>query len=265
MEHKLIDIRKIEPDKDQPRKVFDKEGLKDLTKSIILHGLLQSIVVREANKDRYIIVAGERRYRACLMAGLKEISCHVINKGEYKELALIENIQRIELNPLEEAKAIEDLMKLKGYTQEEVARALGKTRSYISNKVRLLNLDDNTKRAMEEGLTEGHGRVILSLKTREQQAKLLDEIKRGNLTVRESESVAKQLKTLEIQKKYAKDQLSEDKSKKKDKYLVNALEEVERNLGTKVALKEGKNGGKLEIEYYSEEDLENLLELLLNA
>lgn len=260
MEHKYIDISIIKPDPEQPRKTFDQEELKQLAKSIITHGLLQSIVVRKEGNE-YIIIAGERRYKACLIAGQKEIACHIIEKGQQKELALIENMQRVDLDPLEEAKALKELMDFKGYTQEEMGRILGKTGSYISRKLKLLALDDEMRESLKGNLQEGHARAILSLKTKSQQKQLFQEIQENKLSVVETQRRLKKIKEAQKAKKKPP-KLSE---KSGDKYIDKALEELEDLLGTRVKLNKGKLSGSLNIEYYNSEDLEQLIDRLLKC
>ena len=233
-----INIGDIIPNKNQPRTDFDDESLKELAKSIELYGLIQPILVREV-KGKYEIVAGERRWRACKLAGLREIPGIVkdMDREESAKIALIENIQREDLNPVEEAQAYKKLMEEFNLTQEELSREIGKSRSYISNSIRILNLDNQVLDHISSGdLSQGHGKAILSIKDKEEQIKIAKEILNKRLNVRDTEN------------------LTRNKSKV-EKELMMAL-------GTKVNLLQGDKKGKIEIEYYGDEDLERLLEVL---
>lgn len=252
MEQFLVDIEKIVADENQPRKFFDEEELNELAKSIILHGLLQNILVRR-EKDKYVIVAGERRYRACQIAGLREIPVNIVEDDDYQIISLIENIQRAELSPIEEGEAIKNLMKAKDYTQEEVARVLGKTRSYISNKLRVLSLSDPCKEIFSNyNLKEGHARAILSLKSKKKQKELAEIIAKKGLNVTEAENLAKEMKNNK----------TKPKNKKTDKFSDAVIEELEEKLGTKVRLETRNNEKFLAIYYYDNEDLESLIDFL---
>ena len=249
---KNISIKDIVPKEDQPRRDFDKNALKDLARSIEVHGVIQPILLRKL-EDKYEIVAGERRYRASKIANLEEIPSIIVDvDGEdAAKLALIENIQREDLNPIEEAMAYRQLMEDFDLKQEELANAIGKSRSYITNSIRLLNLDDKVIEYLYTGkLTTGHGKVLLGIKDREQQIKVADKIISVGLNVRETESEVK--KTKDTKKKH--------KSKRDiDPYTRDIEEQLMRSLGTKVNLIKGDKIGKIEIEYYGEEDLKGSL------
>lgn len=246
-----INIKDIIPNKNQPRTDFDDDSLKELAKSIELYGLIQPILVREV-KGKYEIVAGERRWRACKLAGLKEIPGIVKDMGqeESAKIALIENIQREDLNPVEEAQAYKRLMEEFKLTQEELSNQIGKSRSYISNSIRILNLDNKVLDHISSGeLSQGHGKAILSIKDKEEQIKIAKEILNKKLNVRDTESLTRNKNNME------KDL--------EDSYIISIEEKLMRALGTKVNLLQGEKKGKIEIEYYGDEDLERLLEVLI--
>ncbi len=245
-----IDIDSIVPNPQQPRIRFDEEKLADLASSIKTHGIIQPLIVsRDGNQ--YEIIAGERRYQASKIAGLKKLPVIVREAGELEklELAIIENIQRHDLNAIEEAKAYQKLIDEYQMNQEEVAFKMGKSRSLVANKVRLLSLPVEIQRALIEGrITEGHAKAILAISNPEKQRALYELILRDNLTVRQTEDKTK------------------DISVKPHKRVVNvdpALKEIEETLigalGTKVKISKAGNGGKIVIEYYSQEDLDALL------
>ena len=245
-----INIKDIIPNKNQPRTDFDDDSLKELAKSIELYGLIQPILVREV-KGKYEIVAGERRWRACKLAGLKEIPGIIKDMGqeESAKIALIENIQREDLNPVEEAQAYKKLMEEFKLTQEELSLQIGKSRSYISNSIRILNLDNKVLDHISSGeLSQGHGKAILSIKDKEEQIKIAKEILNKKLNVRDTESLTRNKNNME------KDL--------EDSYIISIEEQLMRALGTKVNLLQGEKKGKIEIEYYGDEDLERLLEVL---
>ena len=245
-----INIKDIIPNKDQPRKDFDDDSLKELAKSIEIYGLIQPILVRDI-KGKYEIVAGERRWRACKLAGLKEIPSIIKDMGqeESAKIALIENIQREDLNPVEEAQAYKRLMEEFSLTQEELSSEIGKSRSYISNSIRILNLDNEILDHISSGdLSQGHGKAILSIKDKEEQIKIAKEILNKKLNVRDTENLARNKNIVE------KDL---DKS-----YIISIEEKLMMALGTRVNLLQGEKKGKIEIEYYGDEDLERILEVL---
>lgn len=245
-----IDIKDIIPNKNQPRIDFDDESLKELAKSIETYGLIQPILVRSV-KGKYQIVAGERRWRACKLAGLKEIPSIVKDMGqeESAKIALIENIQREDLNPVEEAQAYKRLMEEFDLTQEELSSQIGKSRSYISNSIRILNLDNEVLDHISSGdLSQGHGKAILSIKDKEEQIKIAKEILNKKLNVRDTENLTRNKNNVE------KDL--------EESYIISIEEKLMMALGTKVNLLQGEKKGKIEIEYYGDEDLERLLEVL---
>lgn len=255
-----VKINDIEPNTNQPRKYFDTEKLEQLAESIRKHGVVQPIIVRREN-GTYRIVAGGRRWRGARLAGLTTIP--VIEKDlsnkQIMEIALIENIQREDLNPIEEAEAYHRLLNEFNMTQEELSNSIGKSRSAIANTIRLLGLPDKVKEKLIEGrITSGHARALLAIDNRELQEKLCDEIIDKNLTVRQVE--------LLVKKKLAELSGSENKRNKNEKINKEEYLKIEENLqnifGTKVKLINNNKKGKIMIEYYSEEELERLIELL---
>lgn len=242
---------------DQPRKNFDKASLKDLSQSIKDYGVIQPILVRKF-EDGYEIVAGERRFRASKLIDLKEIPAIIIDVDheDSAKLALIENIQRENLNPIEEAMAYKQLMEDYNLKQVELANSLGKSRSYITNTMRLLNLDDKIVEYIYNGkLTPGHGKVLLGIQDKAEQLRLAEEIIDFNLNIRETEEEVKKVKTPKKAKKPAR---------KREPYIVQLEDDLMQALGTKVNLIIGEKKGKIEIEYYGDEDLERLFDILVN-
>lgn len=249
-----LDITSIESNKEQPRKTFEKEALEELTNSIKQYGVLQPIVVRK-KREKYEIIAGERRWRAAKEAKLDKIPCIIkeVDDKESLKLALIENIQRENLNPIEEAYAYKTLIDEYSLTQEEVAQALGKSRSYISNTLRLLNLDEEIIEYIHEGkITSGHAKALLGVKDKEERLKLAKAIVEGNLNVRETEKIVSK----------SKNKKATRRKTTKDPFVVQIEETLMRALGTKVNLITKKNGGKIEIEFYSNEDLQRIVEVI---
>lgn len=252
-----IPLENIVRKDDQPRKDFDDDALNDLAKSIETNGVIQPILLR--SKDgKYEIIAGERRYRASQIAKLKEIPAIIVDVDDENaaKLALIENIQREDLNPIEEAMAYKQLMEDYNLKQEEMANSIGKSRTYITNIIRLLNLDDKVINHLYNGkLTTGHGKVLLGIKDKEEQIKLAERIIDTGLNVRETETEVKKSK---VKKKTNKIKAS------KDPHMLDVEEEFMRILGTKVKLIKGSQINKIEIEYYGEEDLERIYEIITN-
>lgn len=242
-------LNKIKPDPLQPRKQFDENALQELANSIATYGLLSPIIVRP-NGEQYVIVAGERRYRALLRNKVRYAHVIIRDNVDYREVSLIENVQRENLNPIEEAQALYFLMEEKGYTQEELAQLVGKSRPYITNQLRLLRLDEDTLNALEEHkISEAHGRVLVSVEDLKERKMLLHAILENHLSVRSIEQKVKQWK--------------KKKKQQQDIYLQSLLQELEERVGTKVVLQGDENSGKLVISYFSREDLENLAEKLL--
>lgn len=251
----LIDINKIKPNKNQPRKYFDKDKIKTLEESIKEHGVVQPIVIRNT-KNGYEIVAGERRWRAAKNLDLKEIPCVIkdLNDEKLLEISLIENLQREDLNDIEEALAYKRLIEEFNLTQDRIGKIVGKSRSYIANTLRLLNLGEQVKELIIDGtISGGHGRALLRIEDLKLQKEIALKIIDENLSVRETEKLVARLikKTIEKRKKDYKDSNLI--------YLEESLKEI---LGTKVNIVKGKKKGRIEIEYYSDEDLDRIIELL---
>lgn len=252
----ILNVDLIDPRHDQPRKYFDEEALKELAASISIHGVIQPIIVRR-NNERYEIVAGERRYRASKYLNLKEIPAVVrtIDEENAAKISLIENVQREDLNPIEEALAYKKIMEDYELKQDELGEAVGKSRAYISNSIRLLNLEKKVVDYLYEGkLTPGHGKALLALE-KDKQLEAAEKIINLGLNVRDTEE--------EVKKNKQKNKKNKNKGNTKiDSYLKDLEDNLMRSLGTKVSLQVGKNKGKIEIEYYGEEDLERLIDLL---
>ncbi|MEK3973140.1 ParB/RepB/Spo0J family partition protein [Bacillus sp. FSL M7-0558] len=252
-----IKIKDLRPNPYQPRKTFDEDALSDLKESIQQHGVLQPIIVRKSIKG-YDIVAGERRFRAAQQAGLTTIPAIVREFSEtlMREIALLENLQREDLSPLEEAEAYASLLDHLSVTQEELAKRLGKSRPHIANHLRLLTLPDEVQKLIADGkLSMGHGRTLLSLKNKNKLAPLIKKIVDEGLNVRQVEKLVQQLNEnvpRETKKKEAP----------KDRVLKERESFLQNYFGTSVSIKKQKKKGKIEIEFLSNEDLERILELL---
>ena len=260
-----IDINKIEPGKGQPRKNFDKEKIEALAESIKEHGIIQPLIVNKEN-GIYYIIAGERRWRAAKVAGIKKIP--VIEKSatskEIMELAIIENVQREDLNPVEEAEAYERLMKEYEMTQEQVSSMVGKSRSAVANTLRLLNLSKKIRKSLISGeISAGQARPILAIEKAADQDKVAEYIILKDLSARQAEEYVK--KYISKQKKAEKnieegeENLLESINKQEIKFVQDKLR---NSLGTKVLLNDNKGRGKITIEYYSKDERERLIEFL---
>lgn len=257
----MMKMSLIEPNTGQPRKAFDQESIQELSDSIKKYGVLQPLLVQKKG-DRYEIIAGERRWRAAKEAGLKEIPVVIreYTKQQSMEIALIENVQREDLNPIEEAMAYQQLMQEFELTQEEIAERVSKNRVTITNSMRLLKLDKRVQEMLIQGLiTGGHARALLSLEDGEQQYQISLKIIGESLSVRE---VEKLVKAIGKPKKSSKEKEKEDEQ---DLSLIfkDLEERMKQAMGTKVTInKRDRNKGKIEIEYYSEAELERLVELI---
>ena len=250
----ILKINEVEPNKKQPRKFFNEEALMELSDSIKQHGIVQPLVVKK-QKDYYEIIAGERRWRAAKMAGLKEVPVVIkdYSPQEIMEVALIENIQREDLNPVEEAKAYQNLIKEYNLKQEEVANRVSKSRSAITNSLRLLKLCDPVLNYLiEETISSGHARALLALDDPEKQVSAAEKIVKEHLSVRETEKLVKNLNQPE--KKVPKKELKND-------FVYKDMEEkLKQKIGTKVKInRKSENSGKIEIEYYTQDDLEKII------
>ena len=249
-----IDLKNIYPNQDQPRRVFDEEKIKILSESIKNYGVLQPIVLKPDDKGKYMIIAGERRYRASKLARKSDIPAVI---KDIMEIALIENLQREELNPIEEALAYRSLIKNYEVTQEEISEAVGKSRPHITNTLRLLNLPQKIMDMIDQGqITAGHGKALLRVNDENLQLELANKVIAEELSVRATEALAK---------KICEDNIKEvpKKSKEKDVFIVDVEEKLRNIFGTKVNISKGKKKGKIEIEYYNEDDLNNIVSMLL--
>jgi ParB family chromosome partitioning protein len=250
-----VEVGRIDPNPDQPRQRFDQAALEDLAASIKEHGVVQPLVVARSADDRFRLVVGERRWRAAQLAGLERVPVVIKDAGNRQtlELALVENVQRADLNPLEEATAYQRLIQDFGLTQQQVAQQVGRSRVAIANTLRLLTLPDTLKRAViEERITEGHARAILGLADKQTQLAVLERVEREELTVRQTEELVRRLAEGPRPRPV--------RVKAPD---VAALEdELRQALGTKVTLRPGKRGGRIVIEYFSEEEFQGLYDRL---
>lgn len=252
-----ISIKDIYPNENQPRRVFDEEKIKDLSESIKKYGVLQPIVLKPDEFGKYMIIAGERRYRASKMANLTEIPAVLrdIPIKEIMEIALIENLQREELTPIEEALGYKSLIENYKLTQEEISEAIGKSRPHIANMLRLLNLEKEVIEMISQGfITAGHGKALLRVTDKIQQINLANKVIDENLSVRETEELTKNV-FIEKKKK---------KTPQKDIFTLDIEEKLMNALGTKVNISKGKKNGKIEIEYHDDEQLSNIISLLIN-
>ena len=255
--YQLLPIYKIEPNPDQPRQDFDEEALQDLSESIALHGVIQPLTVRETGSGYYQIIAGERRWRAARMAGLNDIPAVIIEADNRKaaELALIETLQRQDLNPVEEALGYQSLIDGFGLTQEEAAKQVGKSRPAVTNALRLLSLSPEVLVKVRSGdLSAGHARAILALKDEKKQAQAAQKICALGLSVRQAELLCK---NMTVTPKPAKEPTLEVN------YVAECEKTLSKQLGRKVTIVNGKRRGKFELEFYGPEDLQVLLDALL--
>ncbi|MCB2290638.1 ParB/RepB/Spo0J family partition protein [Clostridium sp. CS001] len=251
-----IPMNLIKANKEQPRKNFDPEKISELAESIKEHGVIQPIILNK-EEDIYVVIAGERRFRAARSIGLSEIPAIVMNisNKEVLEISLIENIQREDLNPIEEAIAYKKLLVDFNLTQEEISKKVSKSRTAIANCMRLLNLDERVQDYLiDEVISEGHGRAILGLNDKQLQYEIAQMVIDDSLNVRQTERLVKSVGT-EKKEKVHKNQ--------NDVYYKDIMNKLENCFGTKVFINsKNKNKGKIEIEYYSEEDFERILEVL---
>lgn len=253
----VVDINYVTPNRNQPRKSFDKEKLEELAESIKIHGIVEPILVQD-RKDHYEIVAGERRWRAAKLAGLKKVPVFVRNYTErqIKEISLIENIQREDLNPIEEALAYKDLMTEYSLTQEEVASRVSKNRSTITNSLRLLKLGKKVQNMLiNKSISEGHARALIGIEDEKKQLEIAEKIVKNKLSVRDVEKLVKESDKPSKPKK----ELSEDL----EIFYKDIAEKMKQKLGTKVTINAKEDGsGKIEIEFYSNDDLDRIKFLL---
>lgn len=255
-----LPISQVEPGLNQPRKNFDEEALADLSESIRQHGILQPLTVRRLASGYYQIIAGERRWRAARMAGLTEVPAMIVEADDRKvmELGLIENLQREDLNPMEEAMGYRALMKDYGLTQEEVSQRVSKSRPTVSNAMRLLQLPQEVQWLIEQGsLSAGHGRAMLPLEDPDAEIAMAEEIMRKNLSVREVEDRIRRMRKEE--NAGGPSQRSGMDKNREDMYYRDAELRLTQDLGRKVTITPGRKKGKLTLEYYDAEDLNELL------
>ncbi|WP_312652089.1 ParB/RepB/Spo0J family partition protein [Aminipila sp.] len=253
-----LDINEIKPNINQPRKRFDDEKIDELAASIETYGVIQPIVLRKSEIG-YEIVAGERRWRAARKANLKTVPCILkeLTEEENMVISIIENMQREDLNPIEEAEALQQMIEKFGLSQEQVSKSVGKSRPYITNALRLLKLPFEVRAYVLEGkLTNGHARAIAGIEDENMQVFVADKAVEEGLSVREVENLAKTIGEPKTKKQTEKRIKSPD--------VLKVEEELKEALGTKVSLKHSGNKGKIEIEYYNREDLERLIEFLRN-
>jgi len=260
----FVPVGKLKPNPRQPRKDFDAASLAELADSIRGHGVIQPIIAEDDGSGGYAIIAGERRWRASQMAGLREVPVIVrkVSEPERLEMALIENIQREDLNPLEEAQAYKALMELSGAAQEEIAKKVGKDRSTVANALRLLKLPAECMEGLRDGrLSAGHARAILAIVNPADQIVLMRRIEKGGLSVRQAEEEARGLNG----GKRAAGKAGGAKKpagKKKPVALADVEQRLISRLGTKVSIQGSAAKGKIVVEYYSQEDLDRILEIV---
>lgn len=258
-EIKSINIKDIYPNKNQPRKNFDEDSLNSLSESIKKYGVLQPIIVKEDENKKFMIIAGERRYKASLIANLDEVPVVIkdISDKDIMELALIENLQREDLSFTEEALAYKNLIDNYNKTQEEISYLVGKSRPHISNIIRLLSLPKEVIDFIDDKkLTISHGKLILGLEDKDNQIEVAKKIVKEELNVRQSEALINKLKNNNKVKKETK--------AKKDIFIIDVEEKLTNIFKTKVNISSGAKKGKIEIEYYNEDDLNNIVSMLLN-
>lgn len=255
--YQLLPIYKVEPNPDQPRHDFDEEELQALADSITVHGIIQPLTVREMPNGYYQIIAGERRWRAARMADLSDVPAVIIEADDKKamELALIENLQRQDLNPLEEALGYQTLMNEYGLTQEEAAGRVGKSRPAVANALRLLGLCPEVQERVRKGeLSAGHARAILQLKSEKKQQEAAQKIVALGLSVRQAELLCKNMSKEPVPRK--KEVFAVD-------YVAECEKSLSKHLGRGVKIVNGKRKGRFELEFYGQEDLQNLLDALM--
>ena len=252
---RYISIHDVKPNVNQPRKTFDEEKIAELAASIRENGIIQPLIVRKKGKT-YEIVAGERRWRASVKAELKEVPCIVreLDDEQNMLLAIVENMQREDLNPLEEAEGLNQMIASYGLTQEQVSKSVGKSRPYIANSLRLLKLPADIRELISEGkLSAGHGRALLSVEDEERQKRITEMILKDGLSVREAERLASE-------EPAAKRKKAGRKPKDPDVARVEA--DLKEALGTRVSIRKTGKKGKIEIEFFSRDELERLIEML---
>ena len=259
-----LPISQVEPGLNQPRKHFDEEALADLSESIRQHGILQPLTVRRLASGYYQIIAGERRWRAARMAGLSEVPAMIVEADDRKvmELGLIENLQREDLNPMEEAMGYQSLIKDYGLTQEEVSQRVSKSRPTVANAMRLLQLPQEVQWLIEQGsITAGHGRAMLPLANPEVEIAMAEEVMRKNLSVREVEERVRRMRNEDIPDGSIRKEPNQQE-KTEEMYYRDVELRLTQDLGRKVTITPGRKRGKLTLEYYDIDDLNALLSAL---
>lgn len=250
-----ININDIKPNDNQPRKHFNEDKIQELASSIIEHGIIQPLVLRKIDNERYEIVAGERRWRAARAAGLEKVPSIIrdFTDEENMVIAIIENMQREDLNSIEEAEGLRQMIETYGFTQEEVSRSVSKSRPYITNALRLLKLPQNIQEKLANGqISPGHGRALLAAKDKQYQEKLCNRIINEGLSVRKTEELANNFKTKKTEKRKAI----------KDANVLQVERELKEIYGTKVSISTKGKKGILQIEYYGNNELNRLIDLL---
>lgn len=254
-----IDIRKIEPNREQPRKQFDEDAIEELAESIKQFGVIQPLIVKKKH-DYYEIIAGERRWRASKKAGLKKVPVIIkeYDDREILKISLIENLQREDLNPIEEAQAYQKLQEEYGLKQDEIAASVSKSRTAITNTMRLLKLDERVqKMVMDNLISSGHGRTLIPVEDKEMQYETACKIMDENLSVREAEQLVKKILN------HKEEDKKEEKQTERNEMFHFFETRMKDILGSKVTIKNRKNNkGRIEIEYYSEDELERLIDLI---
>ena len=255
--YQMLPLHKVEPNPDQPRQDFDEEELQQLADSISVHGVIQPLTVRQLPSGYYQIIAGERRWRASRIAGLYEVPAVVIEADDKKatELALIENLQRSDLNPVEEALGYQTLMSDYGMTQEETAKSVGKSRPAVGNALRLLQLCPEVLEMLRSGkLTAGHARAVLTLNTAKTQISAAQKITALGLSVRQAELLCKNM---------TKEPVEEPETPLRVDYVAECEKQLSKHLGRGVKIVNGKRKGRFELEFYGQDDLQILLDALM--
>jgi len=254
-----IKLSNIRPNKNQPRKEFDEDKIKALSDSIKNVGVLQPIVLKPTDEANYMIIAGERRYRASIMAGKEEIPAVIkdIPVKDIMEIALIENLQREDLNAIEEALAYKSLIDNYKVTQEELSEAVGKSRPHITNTLRLLNLQKKVIKMIENGeITPGHGKALLRIENHDQQLEIANKIVKDDLSVRVVEEMAKKI--------ICNKQVKKPENEQKDIYIIDVEERLSNIFGTQVNISKGKKKGKIEIVYNNQDELNDILSMMMD-
>ncbi len=255
-----VELSKITPNPKQPRKYFDDEAMAELSESIRIHGIIQPLVLNKVG-EKFVIVAGERRYRAAKLAGFDSVPAVVktMSEEQAREIALIENLQRENLNPIEEGEALKQLMELNKMTQEEVAKRVSKSRSNVANTMRLLALPEAVKGLIRDGrLSAGHARALLPIKDELRQAEYARKIVEKGLSVREVEKGVKEILNPELKKK----KMTEEQRERMSLEMKNLILDMQRAFGTRVRAVGNENKGRIYIDYYTKDDLDRFVEIL---